>query len=182
MNPGRTVKILLVAAALVVALAAPARAQVSALEVGTSLMSLMIHTNDSTTTTFGLPSGGFGIVNPGLYLSLFMGPRLAIEPQIGLIVASGGGHSTHILNLAGQVDYFLKDSGVSSPFVFGSVGLLSVSDGGGTPVSVSGGAGYRKLLGERLSARFDGRFTHFTQGMGNSVSFSVSLGGIFNRQ
>jgi hypothetical protein len=70
---------------------------------------------------------------------------------------------------------------VSSPFVFGSVGLLSVTDASETPVSFSGGAGYRKLLGERLAIRFDGRFTHFTQGMGNSVSFAVSLGGVFHR-
>ncbi len=181
MKTARTVRVLLAAAALVVAVAAPARAQVSAIEVGTSVMSLIIHTNDTTTTTFGVPSAGFGIVNPGLYVSAFVGPRLAIEPQMGLLLTSGGGNSAHVLNLAGQVDYFLKSSDVASPFVFGSVGVLSTTGASETPVSIGGGAGYRKLFGERLAMRVDGRFTHYPKGMGNVVAFTVSLGGIFTR-
>jgi hypothetical protein len=179
MKSARLVKIFVVAAVLVTAPAAPARAQVSGLELGTSLVSLMINTNDSTTTTFGVPSGGFGIVNPGAYLSVFVGPRIAVEPQIGLLLMSGGGHSAHALNLAGQVDYFFNGSDLNSPYAFGSVGVLSTTGAGVTPVSVSGGAGYRKLLGDRLTLRFDGRFTHYTQGLGNAVAFTASLGGMF---
>ncbi len=175
-------RVLLVTVALLAVVAAPARAQVRGVEIGTSLMSLTINTDDTTATTFGVPSGGFGIVNPGLYMSVFMGPRFAIEPQIGLVLATSGGFSTHVLNLAGQADYFFKGSRASSPFVFGSVGLLSVSHAITTPVSFGGGVGYRKVFGERLAIRFDGRVTHYTKNYGNVVAFSVSLGGVFRQR
>lgn len=181
MRKATTVRGLLVAVALVILFVPAAHAQIAGVEVGTSVTSLMIGLGDQSTTTFGMPSGGFGVINPGLYASLFLTPRIAIEPQIGLIVTSGNGNSAHVLNLAGQADYFLKGTGGNSPFVFGSLGLLSVSDADTTPISVSGGAGYRKLLGDRLSVRIDGRVTHFTDGLGNALSFTVSLGGIFGR-
>jgi len=118
MTTRTTRRALLVAAALVIAVATPARAQVTGIEVGTSLISLMVNWGDhSQTTTFGIPSGGFGIVNPGVYVSVFAGSHIAIEPQIGLVFISTGGHSAHTLNVAGRLDYFLKGSGESSPFV-----------------------------------------------------------------
>ncbi len=174
-------KAFVAAAALVVLVAAPARAQ-SGVEVGTSLVSLMVNWDQiHTTTTFGIPSAGLATLSPGLYVSLFAGKHLAIEPQIGLIVISSRGNSEHFLNFAGQADYFLRNSETSSPFVFGNVGVISGFYSTGTPKYFSGGIGYRKLVGDRISIRFDGLITHFTDRLGNAVVIGVSLGGVFGR-
>jgi hypothetical protein len=178
MTTMRSIRALLMAAVLVGAAAVPARAQ--GFEVGTSLASVIVTMSDPSTITFGVPSGGFGLINPGLYVSFFTGPRIAIEPQIGLIAASGGGSSAHVLNLAGQVNCFLRDGQGNSPYVFGSVGVIEAT-GAGTPTSVSAGVGYRTALAQRLAMRVDGRYLHFTDGGGHALSFTISLGGIFGR-
>ena len=69
----KTTTALLAAAALTIAIATPARAQGTGIELGTSLMGVTVNwgENNTTTTTFGIPSGGFGLVNPGVYLSVF---------------------------------------------------------------------------------------------------------------
>jgi len=180
---GQSLKVLLIAASLVMGIAAPARAQAPAAEIGTSLMSLMVgFGNDSLGTTFGVPSGGFGIVNPGLYLSAFAGPKVAIEPQVGLIVLSSEGETAHFLNLGAQVDYFIKGTRESSPYVFGGVGLVHISHVDETPKSFGAGVGYRAVLGDRLTMRVDGRFTHYTNGGSNAIAITLSLGGLFGRR
>ena len=181
MKTRTTRRALLVAAALVIAVATPARAQGTGMEIGTSLVGLAVNWGDhtQTSTTLGIPSAGFGLVNPGVYVSVFAGSHIAVEPQIGLVFRSAGGHSAHALTVAGQVDYLLKGSRASSPYVFGSAGLLSASGAGPTPKFFSAGAGYRKLVGDRLTMRIDGRVTHFTDGLGNALVFGVSLGGVF---
>lgn len=166
--------------------AEPARAQEYAVELGASLASLNVGVGEvNDFTTLSVPASGFGTLNPGVYASVFVGPRLSIEPQIGFVVASGGeGDTFHIVNVAGQVNYFLKGTAQSSPYVFGSVGILDYSGGSGdNPVSVSGGAGYRIRVGTRLTFRFDGRYTHFTEDTtGDAVAFTVSIGGLLGER
>ena len=77
----RSAGALFLAAALIAA-ASTVHAQPSA-EIGASLMSATFGLDDEGVTTFGVPSGGFGILNPGVYASFFIGNYLAVEPQLG---------------------------------------------------------------------------------------------------
>jgi hypothetical protein len=170
-----------VATAIVMAVTAvPARAQAK-VELGASLANLTIGLGDSDFTTFGVPSSFFGLFNPGVYASIFATPRISIDPRVGLVVFSGGGDTEHVLSLGGQVNYFLKGTDVNSFYVFGDVGLVSISDSDST-TSFGGGAGYRWLIGDRIAIRTDGRLTHHSDGGGNSLSFTLSLGGLFGKK
>lgn len=174
--------VLLMAVSLVLATAAVARAAEPAVEIGASLASATIGLGDNNGSTFGVPSSGFGIFNPGVYASIFLGPHLAVEPQIGLVWASSEGESEHVLNATGQVDYFIRPISEPSVYVFGAVGVIEMSGGGPTPKSAGGGVGYRIPLGDRLTVRMDGRVTHFTEGGGNTTTFTLSIGGLFGRR
>ena len=168
-------------AALAVALPAAAQGP-GRVEVGASLVNLAIvfpGEQGDKSILFGLPSGSFGLLSPSVYGTIFAGPRLAIEPQVGLLVISSGGRTNHVFNIAGQVDYFFHGAGVSSPYLLGAVGLVTVSDSDTTPKQISGGAGYRLRVGDRLVLRFDGRYTHSTDGDGNGLGFNISIGGLF---
>lgn len=149
-------------------------------ELGASVIGATIGLDDDNKVkSIGVPSGGFGVVNPGVYAALFVAPRVAIEPQLGFIWVSNDGSSEHILNFVAQGDVFLGDTAKSAPYVFGAVGVLDVSGSSRTPKSVAGGVGYRALAGERLTLRLDGRVTHFTEEGGNALSFGLSIGGLF---
>jgi len=147
-------------------------------EVGASLMNLMIviPQTGSRSILFGAPSGG-GLLSPSVYAAIFIAPRFAIEPQVGLLVTSSGGTTSHALNVAGQVDYFVNGHATTSPYVFGAAGLDTVSNSDMT--QFTGGAGYRIRFGDRLILRINGRYTHFTNGNGNAVGFNFSIGGVF---
>jgi hypothetical protein len=150
-------------------------------EVGGSLASLMIGLGDNNETVFGIPSATFGLSSPGVYASFFTNPHFAIEPQLGLIVASSGGHSSHVLSAAAQVDYFLNGLTESSLYGLAAAGVLDVSSSSSSPKSLSFGGGYRMPVGGRLVFRVDGRFSHFTDGGGEALSFAFSIGGLFDR-
>jgi hypothetical protein len=168
----------------VLAVAYPAAAQgTRRVEVGASLVNLMIvfPEQGDKSVLFGIPSGSYGLLSPSVYAAFFATPRVTIEPQAGLLFVSTGGNTTHVVNLAGQVDYFLNGSDVSSPYAFGAVGLVMISNADTTPKQVGGGAGYRMRVGDRLVLRIEGRYTHFTAGEGNALGFSFSFGGIFGR-
>jgi hypothetical protein len=170
------VTLVLIAAALPAAAQGPER-----IEVGASLVNLMVVIPQAgdTSVLFGVPSGGFGLVSPSIYAAIFVDERFAVEPQLGLLVISSGGTTSHVLNVAGQVDYFVNGHAVSSPYVFGAAGLNTVSNSDITPKQFTGGAGYRIRFGDRLALRIDGRYTHFSNGNGNGVGFNFSIGGIF---
>ena len=51
---------------------------------------------------------------------------------------------------------------------FGNAGLVDVSGSDYTPKSVGVGIGYRKVAGDMLTLRIDGRFTYLT---GDSIDF-----------
>jgi opacity protein-like surface antigen len=173
-------KALIVAGVLIVTTASAALAADPKAEVGASLATATIGLgNNNSGSTFGIPSGGFGILQPGVYASFFVGPNVAIEPQIGLIWASSNGHAEHLVNVVGQVDYFVTGSSANSPYIFGAAGIIDVSGGSTTPKSVGGGVGYRIVAGDRLTFRIDGRVTHLTDGGGNMLAFGLSIGGLF---
>jgi hypothetical protein len=182
MKSSQSINVLLTAAAVLAASASLARAAEPKVEIGASLASLTIGLGDNDGAVFGVPSGGFGILNPGVYASIFVNPHVAVEPQLGLLWVREGGESEHIVNVAGQIDYFIRGISERSPYLFGAAGLLDVSGSGVTPKSVAGGVGYRVPLGGRLTIRMDGRVTHFTDEGGNSVSFTLAIGGLFGER
>jgi hypothetical protein len=176
----KRVHVLLMAAVLVMTTTGVARA--ADVEVGASLVSANIGVGEGNDiSSVGIPSGGLVFLQPGLFASIFVDPHVAIEPQIGLIWASASGDSFHSLHGGVQVDYFVLGNRRSSPYVFGAVGVIDISDDDTNPASISAGAGYRIPVGDRLTVRFDGRFSHYTNGGGNAVGFAVSLGGVFGR-
>jgi len=178
----RPLQTLVGAGVLMTIVAAPAQAQDAKFEIGASLASLTFGVGEeNNVTTFGIPSSGLAFVNPGVYASIFLGPRVAIEPQVGLFVVSSEGDSYHVVNIAGQFDYFLKGSAESSPYVFGSVGVLEGSGSGPNPVSAGVGVGYRTRVGNTLTFRFDGKFTHLSDDRGDAFAFTVSIGGLLGR-
>jgi len=102
----------------VLAVAYPAAAQDSRrVEVGASLVNLMIvfPVEGDKSVLFGIPSGSFGLLSPSVYAAIFATPRVAIEPQAGVLLVSTGGDTNHVVNIAGQVDYFLNGSAVAEP-------------------------------------------------------------------
>lgn len=181
MTIGSSVRSLGIAAAFILSIAPAARAQDPKLEIGTTMTSLTVGLGDNDITTIGVPSSGFGLLNPGVYGTVYLGPFIAVEPQLGLIWASSDGDSEHLLNFSGQVDYFLMGAGVSSPYVFASAGILDSSGSDVNPKVVGGGAGYRFTVGDSLAFRLDGRYLHFTEDGGDALVFGVSIGGVFGR-
>ena len=181
MTTSNSVRCLSTAAALVIGLASMARAADPKVEIGTTLTTVTVGLGDNDGTIVGIPAGGFGLMNSGVYASIFVGPFFAVEPQVGLIWVSGDGESNHLANVTGQVDFFPMGSDRSSPYVFGAVGILDTSDSDTNPKTYAAGAGYRFAVRDSLAFRVDGRYVHFTEGGGNAVMFGVSIGGVFGR-
>ena len=170
--------------ALLGVVTAPAQAQTA--EIGASLVSVMVDLQDNGgATTLGVPSAGLGLLNPGVYTSFFLGTHVALEPQLGLLWLSGDGESEHVVNFVGQLDYFIRGKAEASPYVFGTAGIVHLSDSDYTPKSFGVGAGYRIPVGDRLTFRVDGRYTRFTSEFegdeDNALAFSLSIGGVFGR-
>jgi hypothetical protein len=159
--------------------ASPSWAQESRVEIGASMANVVVGLEDEDVTVFGVPTVGFGLLSPGIYASVALGQYVAVEPQLGLLVVSGGGETNHAVNFVGQVDYFPRGQDRSSPYVFASAGVIDVSGQSETPKTVSGGVGYRFRLGDRLVFRVDGRFTHFTEDGGNAIAVGLNIGGLF---
>jgi hypothetical protein len=169
------------AAALVLGLASVAGAADPKVEIGTTMSTVTVGVGDNNEGTIvGIPSGGFGLMNSGVYASIFVGPFFAVEPQLGLVWVSDG-DSNHLANVTGQVDFFPMGTAGSSPYVFGAVGILDTSGSDTNPKTYAAGAGYRFAVTDSLAFRVDGRYVHFTEGGGNAVMFGVSIGGVFGR-
>lgn len=171
----------MVAAALLAATAPAARAEDARLELGASLATLSSRVDRGGGTIFEVPGGTIGLMYPGLYASVFVNDHVAVEPQLGLLVTSGSGYTSHLLHVAGQVDYFLQGVERRSPYLFASAGVID-SSGSAHPKTVSAGAGYRVLVGDRLAFRFGMRYQHTSDDNGNYLLFSASIGGLLGKR
>lgn len=153
-------------------------------EIGTSLAGAFIGLGDENDfSSVGVPTGGLGVIHSGVYGSIFFGSKFAVEPRGGFVWISSDGESDHLLNLSGQVDYFL--SGVERPslFLFGGAGFLDSSGEDESPKTLFAGAGYRVPAGDALAIRFDGQYMRVTQNdvSDNQILLTISLGGVFGR-
>lgn len=174
----------LVLSAALAALPSTAAAQPK-VEVGGALASVFVSLEDDDIRLFGVPSASFGIFNPGVYGSFFLGSNFAIEPQLGILWISAGGESEHALSAAAQFDYFFAGTERPSPYAFASVGIYDESASGDNPKSLAAGVGYRIPVGDRLTFRIDARYLHLTTDewdhAGDALTFGFSIGGIFGR-
>jgi hypothetical protein len=165
--------------------AVPALAQDNQrVEIGSSLASVLVTLPEhgTHTTMLGVPTAGFGLVNPSVYASIFVHPRVSIEPQLGLFVMSDKESTEHWVNFFGNLNYFAGDTKKSTPFVFVGAGIIDMSGENSDAVkAMDAGAGYRFRAGDRLTFRLDGRYTHFFESNGNMVSFTLSIGGLFGK-
>lgn len=151
-------------------------------EVGASMAGVSVGLgDDNDVTMLGIPSSGFGLIDPGLYAALFAGDHFALEPKVGLVWVSADGESNHILNLTGQATYFVSGTTRPSLYLLAAAGVLDMSGDDSSPKTVAGGVGYRIPVGDRLVFRLDGRYLHATDDGGNQVLFSLSIGGVFGR-
>lgn len=183
MKTGPSFTSLLLAGALVPMAAVTARAADPKVEIGASLANATISLEDNNASTVGIPSGGFGLLSPGVYASFFLGPHVAVEPQLAWAWLHSNGFSQHTLNFAGQLDYFVDSTSKASPYVFAAAGVVDISGSNETIKSVAGGAGFRIPVGDRLTFRIDGRFTHFTDGgSSNALMFGLSIGGVLGQR
>jgi hypothetical protein len=160
---------------IVASVALPARAQ--SVEVGTSLASATFGLEDSDPTIVGVPGDGFGLFRRGIYVAFFPASKIAIEPSAALQLIDDD-TTDYIANLGIQLSYLFKGNDVSSPFIFGDAGLIKISDVDSIK-SVGAGLGYRWLANPHVALRLDGRWTHFTDGGGNSATVTFSIGGLF---
>lgn len=165
--------------ALVAGFAAPAAAQV---EVGASLVGVTFakESGGSTNTGFGVPSGSFGMLTPGAYVSFFVTKALAVEGTLGFSYFSADGDSFHLLNSAAQVAWFMKGEEKSSPFIFGLAGVIHSTDSDYTGTYGVGG-GYRFKCGDNLAVRLQGRYTR-VHDTGNVFDVGVTIGGVFGKK
>jgi hypothetical protein len=181
----RTVKIVALSSALLGASALPAAGQ--GLEIGASLANVSVHfgADDDTMVSLGVGSTFLlGGINPGVYASFFLGPKVAIESQLGLIWMSMNSRSQHLLNVGAQVDYFLSPLAQRSAYVFGAYGVLDSSGSDILPKVASVGLGYRIPVGDSLAVRLDGRWSRFMikgRDGNNAMIVGVSIGGLFLR-
>lgn len=171
--------ILFLAAVLVVFSAGALRAE--EVEVGTSMVSVLFGMggDNEDLSAIGTPAAGFGILQPTLYGSFFVNARVSVEPQLGLVWVSQNGESVHFYHASVQGNYFLRGSSVRSPYVFGSLGVIDYTQSAENPKSLTFGGGYRIPVGGRLTFRVDGRFSHLTEGGGNTLNINLSIGGLF---
>lgn len=151
-------------------------------EVGVGIVGLSVYSQEGETiTVLGAPNGT--VFTPAaVYASFFVTPRLALEPQLGVVYVSGDDESFHIATFAGQVGYFFKGKERPSPYVFGRGSFTNAGGAGDSDTSSSfgGGLGYRFPLGGRALLRLEGRFDHRLEGDfdsgANTFSVSLSLG------
>ena len=163
----------------ILSIGAVSAAHADTIELGTTMAGV---TFASEGTTVGVPSSGFGFSTPGVFASFFVTPHVSLEPQATFVVVSSSGDSYHAVHGAGQGNYFLSGPDRSSPYLFGTGGIIHVSGSDISPKLIGAGAGYRVRVGDRLTFRFDGRALHMTDEGGNMLTLGVSIGGLFGRR
>ena len=180
----RPIHFLCLAAAFALA-AAPVHAQ-QRVELGVSLVNFTFISGDGdeSVSLLGVPTVGFGIANPGVYGSFFVGRRFSIEPQVALTWIHSGGESFHLISTVAQANYFFRETSQDSAYVFGTVGGMFVEDEEDSPVTWGAGVGYRWRLGDRLVFRVDGRYIRTQNDFNktNAVALTVWLGGLFGER
>ncbi len=188
---GVSIRTLSAATMLVLAWAVPARAADPAAEVGTSLAAFMSQRAHDTTVNAifvpGSPATLMSGTGAGVYASVFLNKRFAVEPRIGYAYASVEGDTSYMIGVSGLASYFLAPANRRAPFAFGGVGFVGQT-GEDTVPTYTAGMGYRIPIGDTLAVRVDGRYEGVKYTLAgkddwhHSVVITFSIGGIFARK
>lgn len=111
-----------------------------------------------------MPAGAFGPAG-GIHAAVFLSPRFALEPQVGLIrFSQEGSDAFTTLMLAMQANGFLGPDATKSPYLFAQLGRLEQDNGGSSEgqTTFGGGLGYRKVHRESIAMRYELRYRHWT--------------------
>jgi len=192
MEKKRCLKTAVSVVAVLLALApAVLRAEDARVELGTGLfgVSYVRESNGDATATWtmiGVPNP-MGIVTPTVYAAIFVTPKFAIEPQLGLTYVSTSfdcdgcsGDSESVTALSGGVqgDFFFRGKETASPYAFGRGMVIYASqtdEDSITRTLVGVGAGYRIPFKKGGVLRVDARYDHmFAKGDENDRDFSPS--------
>lgn len=174
----RVVTHLLVPAALGLTASIAAGQGRPVVELGTHA-GVTILNNGGSITQFRIPGQGI-LGQPTIYGSILLGSGLLVEPQIALNILSSEGETATTVGLAGQVGYAFSGHTMNSPFIFGTGAFQSVSGGGFSDSEFGAGAGvgYRLVIGQHFSVRFDGHFRRWFDSEVNEFAAGVGFGGV----
>lgn len=166
------------------ATAIPATASAQATEVGiTSGLSVFTAEGQDSQTFFAVPGSVAFLPTSHLYVTTFATPNLAIEPQLGVMVASGGGDTDWSTSLGGQVAYHPSGGDSSSPYFGGNASWVR-DFGEDNSFTVGAVVGYRAILPPGLGLRFElGYSRWFTGGDFDPLDFNqfrlgIGVGGL----
>ncbi len=166
----------LLAAILLMSPAALAQEETK-VEVGTTLGLTLAIPDDGDTEVFaGIPGGGTFVGQPSIYVTVFAGPSLMIEPQIYFIWNSAVEDA--LISGMIQVGYLLKPDAMASPYVAAHVGGLFITGDGSDSGAAGVAAGYRVGISEGAAFRVEGKYRRWLADNFdlNEVSFVLGLG------
>ena len=148
-------------------------------ELGTHAGVTILSGGGSSLTQFRIPGKGI-LGQPTIYGTILAGSGLLVEPQIALNILSSEGETATTVGLAGQVGYAFSGHTMNSPFIFGTGAFQSVSGGGVSDSEFGAGAGvgYRLIIGQHFSIRFDGHFRRWFDSELNEFAAGVGFGGV----
>jgi hypothetical protein len=162
-------------AAVLVLLAAPARAQGHPVELGIDAGGTL-DLSGSNAVVVGLPVQDF---RAGFYLS----ERVSIEPRVALNYLDGDGGDAIVAGTVqlGPVLHFTPDRGRAQAYVrpYGGLNFIKVGGESDAQVALGGALGVKVPMGERLATRIEGSFTHgfdsSSSGGGNALGLTAGL-------
>ena len=146
-----------------------ARAGDPAIEVGASVLGLSVTGYGGQTTTFvGIPAT--------LYASIFITPKVVLEPQVGFHSMAAGRHRDHLLIGTLQVGYLLRGAALGSFSAHADVTAARNSyTTDETDLAVGAGVGYR-LPVRGLVTRVEVKYRRYFRPGADALSVIVALG------
>lgn len=155
-----------------------AYAQGPTIEIGSGLGASIL-TNGGSLTHIGVP--GAGIVGQApLYVNLFFGRGVLIQPEVSFNILSGGGETLTTLGVAGHLGYTFSGAAANSAYasVGGAVQYADSDFGSNSEFGVGARVGYRVLVNTGFAIGFEGGFRRWFDSEVNEITIAIRLGGI----
>jgi hypothetical protein len=163
---------------------APAALSAQATEIGmASGLSIFTAEDAETLTVFGVPGDFTFLPTAHVYVTTFATPNLAIEPQVGVVVASSDGETDWTTRLGAQVAYHTSGGSVSSPY-FAANGAWVRDFGEDNNYILGASVGYRVILPPGLGLRFEAGYSRWFTGGDfdppdfNQFRIGIGVGGL----
>lgn len=170
------IPVLLLAASLLVAVAAPAQ-EGDKVEVGTTA-GVTLAVNGDSEFFVGIPGTGSVLLAPTIYATIFASPALMIEPQ--LLFWYSGAAEEAIFSGFLQAGYLFTPLTPGSFYVAATGGWVNL--GGDIKSAIAGGGGgYRFHVGDGAAVRLEARYRRWLcDGCSlNEITFAIGAGAVF---